>query len=289
MDLAAFDVTRSPAPHGLDVVRVTGTVSDGQDWTSDIPPGLTVGIATDCVLELEADGTPVSRFAGPMGFLIANAQSIPVLHRARSDGSLTATHLHLPTEAALALLRRSPTARGVLAALMGKATLDWQFWRTSPGLLTLARSIGHCPYDGAARELYLQGKALEFLALSLDASGQHEERRPAALTMGERDRLHTARGILLAEYADPPKLDALGRRVGMSVSRLTAGFRRLFGTSILEFLQEHRLNLAHDALASGRLSVSEAAWEAGYQPSSFSALFRRRFGVPPSAVRTRRQ
>jgi len=282
-----ISVTRTGCPDPLDFVRSGCDVVAGQSWTSIVPPGLCIGLATDCRLHLEADGRPLQSFSAPMGFLVATAQPIPMMHQAQSDGALFCAHLHLPLDSARALFETMEPERAVIASLSGRSAPECCLWRTTPALLSLMRSVCHCPYAGATREFYLQGKALEFLALSLDAARRGDARRTQALTAADHEGLLAARDILLAEYADPPSLEALGRRVGMSVTRLTAGFRRLFGSSIVAFIQEHRLRLAYDALASGRVTVAQAAYDAGYLPSSFSTLFRRRYGVPPSALRAR--
>jgi AraC family transcriptional activator of pyochelin receptor len=38
-------------------------------------------------------------------------------------------------------------------------------------------------------------------------------------------------------------------------------------------------------IASGEASVAVAAFRVGYSPAHFSSAFRKRFGIPPSALR----
>ncbi|MBS7810300.1 helix-turn-helix transcriptional regulator [Roseococcus pinisoli] len=81
-------------------------------------------------------------------------------------------------------------------------------------------------------------------------------------------------------------LMGLARQVGLNEKKLKAGFRTQFGTSVIGFLQDVRLRAAHRLLLEGRSSVTEVAMAVGYaNPSHFALMFRRRYGVSPSALR----
>lgn len=64
------------------------------------------------------------------------------------------------------------------------------------------------------------------------------------------------------------------------------------GTTFTEFVREMRLIRAHRALANRRFddrSVGDIAWDAGFGDLSyFNRTFRRRFGLSPSGVRSKR-
>ena len=76
---------------------------------------------------------------------------------------------------------------------------------------------------------------------------------------------------------------ALAEHVGMSPSALARRFRKMVGVSPAKFLSEHRLTSARALMRVCELPVHEIAARVGYQsPSSFSAAFRRRFGLNPS-------
>jgi AraC family transcriptional activator of pyochelin receptor len=70
----------------------------------------------------------------------------------------------------------------------------------------------------------------------------------------------------------------------MSTSRLTAGFRRMFGMSVTGFVQDQRLAQALSELREGHSSIAQIAFKVGYSPAYFSTLFRRRFGYQPSTL-----
>lgn len=81
-------------------------------------------------------------------------------------------------------------------------------------------------------------------------------------------------------------LEALASRFGMSVASLQRAFKATYGKPVNEYLREYRLSRARGALAEQGISVSEAAYLAGYNnPANFATAFRKKFGIAPSKVR----
>jgi AraC-like DNA-binding protein len=154
-----------------------------------------------------------------------------------------------------------------------------------PALARLLDEILHADARGASRQLFVEAKGLELLAVLLDELALASE---ATAPLGARDieRLERARRLLLERMASPPGLPELARSVGLNEFKLKAGFRALFGTSVFAYLRERRMDCARRLLAQRHLSVTEIAAHVGYEnPSKFAAAFRRRFGLPPSALR----
>lgn len=88
---------------------------------------------------------------------------------------------------------------------------------------------------------------------------------------------------------NPDRLYSLGEAAeiaGMSERVFSARFRKMMGKSFHEYQADRKLNLAYEALRTGRYTVREAAAEYGFNdPFYFSRLFRRKFGVTPSEIR----
>lgn len=155
-------------------------------------------------------------------------------------------------------------------------------------IISLAHQINACPLQGAMRALYLSGKALEFVALiASDFCHQNSStcRSCPIVCPRELKRIHEARNILLDSMEAPPSLRELGRMTGMNVKKLTSGFRKVYGKSVFEVLHEHRLEKAYVMLTTGKMNVSQVAYEVGYSVAHFSTAFRRRFGISPSSLR----
>lgn len=148
-------------------------------------------------------------------------------------------------------------------------------------LQALGRQMLLCPLQGFLRSLYLQGKALELTAAVMT---NVQQRSDAKLASRDVERLHHARDIVMQRLQEPPTLPELARLVGINVSKLTQGFRALFGCSVYDFVRDQRLELAYRLLSCGEISVAYAANVCGYTDSHFTKVFRHRFGIPPSQL-----
>jgi len=83
-------------------------------------------------------------------------------------------------------------------------------------------------------------------------------------------------------------LDALARRVGMSVRNFVRRFKQATGDSPLIYLQKLRIAAAKRLLESDHRNVQEIGNAVGYQDVAFfRELFERHAGVAPSAYRER--
>jgi AraC-like DNA-binding protein len=142
-----------------------------------------------------------------------------------------------------------------------------------------------CPYSGSLRELYVEGKILELLALRLAGLSPPTlaaRRRP--LSSRQVQRLHEARAIVAQRMASPPSLRELAAQVAMSTTILKQGFRELFGETVFEHLRSLRLERARRMLVDERASVKEAGSSVGYSSlSHFARAFRQHFGCAPRA------
>jgi AraC-like DNA-binding protein len=86
---------------------------------------------------------------------------------------------------------------------------------------------------------------------------------------------------------DPWSLVTLARAVGVSRAALARRFRERVGESPIAYLTGWRMALAADRLRGGTETVARIAAEVGYpSPFSFSAAFKRVYGLSPSAYRS---
>lgn len=149
-----------------------------------------------------------------------------------------------------------------------------------PNLLAVARAL----FDSAMVEgddLAFEARALDIINASIAAM----RRTQPAQTIPPRDRrpLQRARDLLVDELARPWTLDELAREVGLTQKRLKSGFKSLYGFAVYTFLKEQRLLEARHLIERGEMNVTQAAIAVGYSnPSHFSQLFLRRFGMQPS-------
>lgn len=136
---------------------------------------------------------------------------------------------------------------------------------------------------GPLRDLCAESLALGLIVEALaeeggECQGHHLQPR-------ELDAVWEVRRIMERDPLGGHTLSSLARAVAISPSSLKAKFPRIFGISVVAFLRDVRLGIAHCALQQGRWSVAEAAYTVGYNhPSNFSIAFKRKYGRSPQQV-----
>jgi len=153
-----------------------------------------------------------------------------------------------------------------------------------PAMNLILHQILNAPYRGTTRQLYLEGKVLELVALQLQQISERlrKPRNPPVLRREEIDRIHHARDILVRQLDHPPSLQMLARQVGLNEHKLKVGFRQIFNTTVFGYLYHHRMEQARQLLEAGEMTVASVAYAVGYaNRSHFAAAFRRKFGINP--------
>ncbi|MEZ8731967.1 helix-turn-helix transcriptional regulator [Vibrio splendidus] len=80
-------------------------------------------------------------------------------------------------------------------------------------------------------------------------------------------------------------LESIASKFSMSISNLQRRFKQSYNLTINGYIRYRRLDIARQHLERGLVSITEAAYEAGYQhPSNFTSAFKKTFGVPPHAL-----
>ncbi|HKQ70401.1 MAG TPA: AraC family transcriptional regulator [Polyangiaceae bacterium] len=180
----------------------------------------------------------------------------------------------------------APALPSALERLISGVTLHGMHEQpAAPSVFRLLEEILHADGRGASRQLFLEAKGLELLAVLIDELELVSE---ATSPLGQRDleRLECARRLLVERIDAPPSLPELARHVGLNEVKLKTGFRTLFGTSAFAYLRRERMELARRLLVQRDLSVTEVALRVGYaNPSKFATAFRKHFGFAPSALR----
>lgn len=158
----------------------------------------------------------------------------------------------------------------------------------TPRMIGLLKEVFTCSHKGMFRKLILESRTLELTACLLEQAFCRESpvvlARP--LSLEDQDRITHARDILVRRLAFPPTLPDLANEAGMSHSRLTRGFKKLYGCTVFEYLRKQRLKCGLALLDDNRFSITQVAFEAGFSSSShFAAAFQKAYGVSPSVYR----
>lgn len=155
-------------------------------------------------------------------------------------------------------------------------------------LLTLVESIVANPFDDLRRLIYAEAKAMELLCETVAAWRTQTATQVPRLTLRPRDvaMFERARELILSNLADVPNIRELARTLGTNTSKLTLGFRVLYGVTLNQFALNARMEKALSLLSQQDLSMAEIAETVGYQhQSSFTQAFSRHFGFLPSKAR----
>lgn len=162
----------------------------------------------------------------------------------------------------------------------------------SPEMKMILDQIMNSPHQGAIQKIYMESKALELIACRLAQFKNRPCRHCACQRIKPTDleKIHDAKERLLASIHDPPSLASLARQVGTNTTKLTEGFRRVFGATAFDILRKERITRARQTLEEGEMNVTETAHHLGYSDSShFIREFVRHYGTTPgNFLKTRR-
>lgn len=146
--------------------------------------------------------------------------------------------------------------------------------------------IVNCQLTGFNRKLFLESKALEFLFLHLDRFTETNQISTSLCKLHPQDRKQTEliRKHLLSNMGTTPCLCELAHTAGMSHPKLNRCFKQAYGMTVFQYLRYERLNKAKKMLEEEGLSVTETAYQVGYDSlSHFSQVYKKHFGVLPSS------
>lgn len=91
---------------------------------------------------------------------------------------------------------------------------------------------------------------------------------------------------LSGHFREADAIEQAVQRAGIPERTLKRRFKAATGTTLIEYVQNVRIEHAKDLLESGALPVDEISVQAGYEDASFfRRLFRRRTGLSPSQYR----
>lgn len=147
--------------------------------------------------------------------------------------------------------------------------------------------IAACPYSGKTRTLYLEGKTMEVFAHKLDQMRVRSKScsRQSRISKTDIERIHYAAELIVHDPVNPPNLNDIAIKIGMSKTKFYQNFKMTFGHSPMDHLRSHRLQIAKQLLRHEGHNVTEAAFAVGYTSlSNFTKIFVAEFGIHPHEV-----
>ena len=99
-------------------------------------------------------------------------------------------------------------------------------------------------------------------------------------------RLCEARDLLRDRFDSPRSIRHVARETGMSLFHFIRLFKAVFGETPKQCQLAARLDRAKNLLMTTDISITDISMEVGFASmGTFSHVFARRFGMPPSAYR----
>lgn len=135
---------------------------------------------------------------------------------------------------------------------------------------------------GAARNLYCQARALDYLIALMEKARVAKKTRLKT----SRSRSQAVHDFLVATQGRLPTLNELAVRFGCSARVLNDEFTAAYSMSIYSFISNQRLIEAHAAILNTDVALKVLAFRLGYSHvNHFITAFRKKFGYPPGSIR----
>lgn len=155
----------------------------------------------------------------------------------------------------------------------------------SPNMYKILSELDNAnEYRGIIKNIYLQGKILELVAVCLQELLDMDVPEKQIILSNKEDieAITKAKEIIDKRIIDTPNCTDLAKFINMSTSKFTKSFSKMYGLSVHQYVIEKRLENAAMLLAKENINISEAATLSGYNNMShFSTSFKKKYGVLP--------
>jgi AraC-like DNA-binding protein len=153
----------------------------------------------------------------------------------------------------------------------------------NPSMAVVLSQILSSNIHESMKALYLKGKVYELLSLYFNKNEDTDiEQCPFLIDEDNVRKIRLAKEIILKNMSEPPSLQELSEKIGLSLNKLKEGFKQLYGDTVFGYLLDHKMEEARRMLASTNYNVNEVGLRIGYSTSShFIAAFKKKYGTTP--------
>lgn len=146
----------------------------------------------------------------------------------------------------------------------------------------MVMSLRKPPVFAAAQRLWYHAKALEVASAFFYKAPPAQELFCEQQKRLNQERAKRVIAVLKENFAEPPPLEEIARRVGCSSFYLSRIFSQETGQTMTQYLRQIRMERAAQMLLEGKLKITSIALEVGYSSAShFSTAFHETFGCCP--------
>ena len=157
-----------------------------------------------------------------------------------------------------------------------------------PDVQAALRQLVKNDFAGVRRTSFVGSKIIELACFCARDITAFQGKAGDSFTFSDRDLaiFERARELLSTQFNPPLTIPALAKTIGTNTNKLKAGFKLIYGATVFEFANQHRMQHAMVLLMSRHVPISEVASTVGYRSqASFSTAFKAFFGRLPREVR----
>ena len=157
---------------------------------------------------------------------------------------------------------------------------------TDAGILGILKNILECPFKNEMKVAFIREHIRALLMLQMFhfspiVTGK-EIRSDKKITKRDADVLQEIKKYIDQHFLDASSLESLSKRFGINDFKLKHGFKMLFDTSPMRYLQYKRLEYGLCLLRDTDMTIKKIADQVGYShAANFTTAFTKTFGSSP--------
>lgn len=155
---------------------------------------------------------------------------------------------------------------------------------------SLTRQLLHIRRNGdLASNLNFDSLTLQIMAAIFSTMNQLTPTKvPSTSTLDANTSIESMLNYIELHLSQSLSVKQLANQFAMSTSSLQRKFKQQLGLTVSGYIRQRRLDIAKQHLERGLVSITEAAYDAGYNhPANFTCAFKKSFGVPPNELARR--
>ncbi|MBT0608126.1 helix-turn-helix transcriptional regulator [Aequorivita echinoideorum] len=158
----------------------------------------------------------------------------------------------------------------------------------SLGIADLLQNMEEFTAENFIRKIFLEGMANQILTEQIlqYQDDQRDEGSRMLLRSSEIKQVRYIAGLIENKIAEIPTVESMAKDAGLNINKLQTGFKKLYGTTVNNYVQKVRLDMAKSLLMGTEFSISEIVTTIGLSSKSyFSKIFKEKYDISPSDFR----
>lgn len=248
-------------------------------------------VTCSLILNGKAEGTIGGKFFSldgsnqPMGYIWAMNKAMLWTRTIKKDSHVRKVTITVEREWLLQEISINPDdgLSNFLAGLL-EGPISIQKWLPSKRALSLAEQLLQPSKSSAfIQKIHMESRALEILCEALESMTSVEAKPEQVSTS---DKAQQIRSYIENNVSATLSLNLIAKSLGMAVNTMQRLFKKSYGMTVMDYLRERRLEIAKEAMERDDLTITQAAFKAGYNsPANFATAFKKTYGFTPSSMK----